>query len=128
MKLLLDTHIFIWYILDSQRLNPTIRLLIDDEDNELLLSIASIWEMVIKHSSGKLSLGMPFDLFIEQQLSVNTIELLKINLEHINVVASLPFHHRDPFERILIAQAIVEQISILSADSVFDNYPIERLF
>ncbi|MFB8788201.1 MAG: type II toxin-antitoxin system VapC family toxin [Potamolinea sp.] len=128
MRLLLDTHIFIWYILDNRKISPTVRALIDDQDNEILLSIASIWEMAIKHSSGKLSFGMPFELFIEQQLSVNTIELLKINLDHINVVASLPFHHRDPFDRLLIAQTMVEQIPILSADSVFDNYLIERLF
>lgn len=127
MRLLLDTHIFIWYILDSRKLSPTARALIDAQDNEILLSIASIWEMAIKHSSGKLSFGMPFELFIEQQLSVNTIELLNINLDHINVVASLPFHHRDPFDRLLIAQAMVEQLPILSADSVFDTYPIERL-
>lgn len=128
MRLLLDTHIFIWYILDSRKLSPTVRALIDAQDNEILLSIASIWEMAIKHSRGKLSFGMPFEFFIEQQLSVNTIELLNINLDHINVVASLPFHHRDPFDRLLIAQAMVEQIPILSADSVFDNYLIERLF
>lgn len=128
MRLLIDTHIFIWYILDSQKLSPTVRTLIDAQDNEILLSIASIWEMAIKHSSGKLSFGMPFDLFIEQQLSINTIELLNINLDHIKVVASLPCHHRDPFGRLLITQVMVEQIPIVSADSVFDNYSIERLF
>ncbi len=128
MRLLLDTHIFIWYILDSRKLSPTVRALIDAQDNEILLSIASIWEMAIKHSSGKLSFGMPFEFFIEQQVRPNGIELLNINLDHINVVASLPFHHRDPFDRLLIAQAMVEQIPILSADSVFDNYLIERLF
>lgn len=126
MRQLLDTHSFIWFVMGNPRITPRVRALI--EDNENLLSIASIWEMAIKHSSGKLSFGIPFELFIEQQVRPNGIELLNINLDHINVVASLPFHHRDPFDRLLIAQAMVEQIPILSADSVFDNYRMERLF
>jgi len=126
MRQLLDTHSFIWFVMGNPRITPRVRALI--EDNENLLSIASIWEMAIKHSSGKLSFGIPFELFIEQQVRPNGIELLNINLDHINVVASLPFHHRDPFDRLLIAQAMVEQIPILSADSVFDNYLMERLF
>ena len=84
--------------------------------------------MAIKHSSGKLSFGLPFRVFIEQQLSLNSIELLNINLDHIDVVATLPFHHRDPFDRLLIAQAIADKILILSADSAFDAYPINRLW
>lgn len=126
MRQLLDTHSFIWFVMGNPRITPRVRALI--EDNENLLSIASIWEMAIKHSSGKLSFGIPFELFIEQQVRPNGIELLNINLDHINVVASLPFHHRDPFDRLLIAQTMVEPIPILSADSVFDNYLIERLF
>jgi PIN domain nuclease of toxin-antitoxin system len=128
MKLLLDTHCFIWYVMDSPQLNTRVRSLIDDEDNEILLSIASVWEMAIKHSTGKLNFGLPFMVFVEQQLSVNNIELLNINLDHIAVVATLPFHHRDPFDRLIIAQAIVGQLPILSADSVFDAYAIERFW
>ncbi len=128
MKLLLDTHIFIWYVLDIQKLSATVRALIDDEDNDILLSTASIWEMAIKQSTGKLSFILPFKEFIEQQLSVNKFNLLEIKIDHINVVATLPFHHRDPFDRLLIAQSIVEQIPILSADSAFDAYPINRIW
>jgi PIN domain nuclease of toxin-antitoxin system len=128
MKLLLDTHSFIWYVMDNPKLSTRGRELIDDEDNEILLSIASIWEMAIKHSSSKLSFGLPFIVFVEQQLSLNNIGLLNINLDHIAVVATLPFHHRDPFDRLIIAQAMVEQLPILSADSVFDAYPIQRLW
>lgn len=94
--------------------------------NEKLLSTASVWEMAIKHSNSKLSFGQPFKVFIDQQLNLNSIELLNINLDHIDIVATLPLHHRDPFDRLLIAQAIVEQIPILSADSAFDAYPIGR--
>jgi PIN domain nuclease of toxin-antitoxin system len=96
MRLLIDTHTFIWYISDSPRLSTTARTLIDDEDNEILLSIASLWEMAIKYSLGKLSLAMPFDELIPQQLSINAIALLNIELNHLAVVSTLPFHHRDP--------------------------------
>lgn len=128
MRLLLDTHIFIWYVMDIRKISARVRTLIDDEDNDILLSTASIWEMAIKHSSGKLSFGLPFRIFIEQQLSLNSIELLSINLDHIDVIAALPFHHRDPFDRLLITQSMVERIPILSADSAFDAYPVTRLW
>ncbi|MBD1835038.1 type II toxin-antitoxin system VapC family toxin [Funiculus sociatus GB2-A5] len=126
MRQLLDTHSFIWFVMGNPRISPRLRSLI--EDNQNLLSIASVWEMAIKHSSGKLSFGLPFRIFIEQQLSLNSIELLSINLDHIDVIAALPFHHRDPFDRLLIAQSMVERIPILSADSAFDAYPITRLW
>ena len=128
MKLLLDTHIFIWYALDIQRLTAQVRALVDDENNEILLSTASIWEMAIKQSTGKLSFSLPFKMFIMQQLSFNNFNLLEIKIDHLAIVATLPLHHRDPFERLLIAQSIVEQIPILSADSAFDAYPINRIW
>lgn len=128
MRLLLDTHVFIWYILDIQKLRVTVRALIDDEDNEILLSTASIWEMAIKQSTGKLSFNLPFKVFITQQLSLNDFNLLDITIDHIAVVAALPFHHCDPFARLLVAQAMVEQIPILSTDSAFNAYPINRLW
>jgi PIN domain nuclease of toxin-antitoxin system len=128
MRLLLDTHIFIWYVTDNPKLSATTRALIDKGDNDILLSIVSIWEIAIKHSAGKLSFALPFRMFIEQQLRENSIELLNINLEHIEVVESLPFHHRDPFDRLIVAQAMVERMPVLSADSIFDAYPIRRLW
>lgn len=128
MRLLLDTHTFIWFVTDSLKLSLTVKKLIEDENNEKLLSTASVWEMAIKHSSGKLNFGQPFRVFIEQQTSLNSIDLLIINLDHINVVATLSLHHRDPFDRLLIAQARVELIPILSADSAFNSYPIQRLW
>lgn len=126
MRQLLDTHTFIWFVMGNPRINPEVRERI--ENNENLLSIASVWEMAIKHSSGKLSFELPFMMFIEQQLSVNNIGLLDINLGHISVIATLPFHHRDPFDRIIISQAMVEQLPILSADTAFDSYTIERFW
>lgn len=128
MRLLLDTHIFIWYVTDNPKLSATTRALIDEGDNDILLSIVSIWEIAIKQSAGKLCFALPFGVFIEQQLRDNSIELLNINLEYIEVVESLPFHHRDPFDRLIIAQAMVERIPVLSADAIFDAYPIRRLW
>ena len=128
MRFLLDTHTFIWFVTDNPKLSDTSRGLINDGNNEILLSTASIWEMAIKQSTGKLSFGLPFRVFIEQQISLNRIDILNINLDHIEVVVTLPFHHRDPFDRLIIAQAMVEQIPILSADSVLDAYSIQRLW
>ena len=128
MKLLLDTHTFIWFVTDSPKLSPMAKELIEDELNEKLLSIASVWEMAIKQSIGKLNLIAPFKDFIEPQIKQNSINLLQISILHLNVVASLPLHHRDPFDRLIIAQSIVEQIPIVGIDKLFDAYPIQRLW
>ncbi|MEH2456456.1 type II toxin-antitoxin system VapC family toxin [Nostoc sp.] len=126
MRQLLDTHIFIWFVMGDPRISISMRSQI--ENNENLLSIASVWEMAIKHSIRKLNFGLAFDEFIEQQIIRNGIELLPITIDHITIVATLPLHHRNPFDRILIAQSVVENIPILSADKSFDAYPIEHLW
>ncbi len=128
MRLLLDTHTFIWFFKGNTQLNNQIRVLIEDENNEKLISTASIWEMAIKQSIGKLSFNRQFENFITQQLSLSDFNLLEIKIDDLVVVAKLPLHHRAPFDRLLIAQAIVEQIPILSADYAFDAYPIQRLW
>jgi len=128
MRPLLDTHTFIWFFTGNTKISNQARALIENQDNEKLLSTASVWEIAIKQSTGKLSFHVPFEVFIKQQLSLNDFNLLNINLDHLAVVATLPFHHRDPFDRLLIAQSIVEKIPILSVDSAFDAYPIERLW
>ena len=128
MRLLLDTHTFIWYVTDNPRLSAHVKLLIEDENNEKLVSIASIWEMAIKHSIGRLNFSLPFMEFVGQQLTVSNIGLLEINLQHIEVVASLPLHHRDPFDRLIIAQSMAEQIPILSVDAICDAYAIARVW
>ncbi|TEU17265.1 MAG: type II toxin-antitoxin system VapC family toxin [Anaerolineales bacterium] len=128
MRLLLDTHSFLWFISGSTSLSPTARALIEDASNQPLLSVASLWEMAIKLSLGKLSLAQPFEVLIPQQMRLNGIKLLGIEIEHTAAVSKLPFHHRDPFDRLLIAQAIVEQMPIVSADTAFDTYPVKRLW
>jgi PIN domain nuclease of toxin-antitoxin system len=128
MRVMIDTHIFIWYVQNSQRLNSSVVNLINDGKNDILFSTASVWEMAIKQSTGKLNLGVPYASFIEEQMRLNNMELLPIKLEHLEVVTSLPFHHRDPFDRLLISQALVENIPILSIDVAFDDYPVQRLW
>ena len=127
MKLLLDTHIFLWFIIGSPNLSTPARELIEDVANEKFVSAASLWEIAIKSSLGKLSLSAPFAELIPQQLSLNGFELLHIEIDHAAIVATLPFHHRDPFDRLLIAQSMVEKMPIVSVDAMFDAYPIARL-
>jgi PIN domain nuclease of toxin-antitoxin system len=128
MKLLLDTHTFLWFIMGSSRLIKKACELIEDVNNERLLSIASLWEMAIKISLGKLTLVEPFEVLIPRQLKLNRIELLNIKIEHIATVAVLPFYHRDPFDRLLIAQFMVGRLPLLSADESMDNYPMKRIW
>jgi len=128
MRLLLDTHSFLWFVSGNPQIRSSARMLIEDVSNQPFLSVASLWEMAIKMSLGKLSLGQPFETLIPQQLSLNGIALLGITISHTAVVARLPFHHRDPFDRLLVAQAMTEQMSIVSGDTAFDAYAVTRLW
>jgi PIN domain nuclease of toxin-antitoxin system len=126
MRQLLDTHTFIWFVTGSDRINSKVREQIENNDN--LLSIASLWEIAIKCSIGKLDLELSIEQLVEEQIIANGIELLDITTEHIAFVANLPFHHRDPFDRLIIAQAKVEQIPIVGMDKIFDSYSVQRLW
>jgi PIN domain nuclease of toxin-antitoxin system len=126
VRQLLDTHTFLWFVMGNPRITPKIRAQI--EDNENFVSVVSVWEIAIKSGIGKLNLDLPFDDFIDRQIDPNGIQLLDIKLEHLKVVATLPLHHRDPFDRLLIAQSIVEEIVLISADSVFSLYPVQRMW
>ncbi|MBD2771520.1 PIN domain-containing protein [Iningainema tapete] len=128
MKLLLDTHVFIWSAGTPEKLSQRARELLLDTSNTLVLSIASIWEIQIKLQLGKLRLNSPLPNLIESQQQTNNLQLLPIELAHIWALANLPNHHRDPFDRLLIAQSIVEHIPILSADSALDAYQTQRLW
>jgi PIN domain nuclease of toxin-antitoxin system len=128
MKLLLDTHTFLWFVTADPALSGEAKRLIEAPENAVILSVASSWEMAIKVSLGKLAISQPFDAFMTHQFHLNSIDLLNITVGHAAVIATLPFHHRDPFDRLLIAQAMVEQLPILSADVVFDAYGIARLW
>ncbi len=125
MRYLLDTHTFLWFVNDDSQLSIDAKNLLES-DVDLLLSVGSLWEIAIKVSIGKLSLPDSYDKFIPQQMALNDIEMLPLNLAHLEVVVTLPLHHRDPFDRLLIAQAMVENLPIVSADGMFDNYGVNR--
>lgn len=128
MRLLLDTHTFLWFVSDDNKLSATARLMIEDGDNEVMVSLASIWEIAIKVSIGKLLLAEPVESFVNAQIERNDIQLLPIHLSHAIKVATLPFHHRDPFDRLLVAQGLVEQLPIVGADNIFNDYGIHRIW
>ena len=124
MRLLLDTHTFGWFVNDNPKLNGRLKDLIEDTSNDSYLSVASLWEMSIKFNLGKLTLDPNYEEFVEREVKTSTIQLLNIELEHLRVNSTLPFHHRDPFDRLIIAQSIVEEIPIVSVDSAFDKYSV----
>ncbi|MCM0594212.1 MAG: type II toxin-antitoxin system VapC family toxin [Gloeotrichia echinulata DEX184] len=128
MNILLDTHVFIWSTGNPDRLSQRVTNLLTDTSNTWMLSIASVWEMQIKLQLGKLNLNSSLSVLIDNQQRVNNLQLLPIELTHIYALTNLPNHHRDPFDRLLIAQAIVEQVPIVSIDSAFDGYAIQRLW
>jgi PIN domain nuclease of toxin-antitoxin system len=128
MRLLLDTHTFLWFILDELSLSAAARNLIIDPLNEIEISPATYWEVAIKVGIGKYSLAEPVELFFERELAMNQFRILPIEPRHVAPLTTLPMHHRDPFDRLMIAQAMVEQIPIVSADAIFDAYPIQRLW
>jgi PIN domain nuclease of toxin-antitoxin system len=128
MKILLDTHAFIWWTLTPDKLSLNGLNLIENQENILYLSIASIWEMQIKISINKLHFDNPLLEIITYQQNINNIQIFPIELEHIWQLKNLPLHHRDPFDRMLIAQAMTEKMPILSIDSIFQNYSVNTIW
>lgn len=125
MRVLLDTHAFLWWITDDDRLSEKAREIISDGRNELLFSAASGWEISIKAGLGRLELPKDLESFVADQLARNSIEALPIYLRHALRVHKLPDHHHDPFDRILVSQAILEETPLLSADPQITHYPVE---
>jgi PIN domain nuclease of toxin-antitoxin system len=128
VKFLLDTHVLIWFIMGNTRLPASLRTVIETVENQRLVSVASLWEIAIKMSLGKLDMGAPFEQLIPGQLIANRMEILPISVAHLYQVAQLPFHHRDPFDRLLIAQSLSEKLPILSRDATFDHYAVQRIW
>ncbi|MDY7005759.1 MAG: type II toxin-antitoxin system VapC family toxin [Cyanobacteriota bacterium] len=128
MRLLLDTHSLIWFFAGSSNLSDTGRNLMENPTHQKLISLASVWEMAIKQSKGKLTLSSPLESYIEAKIKLEDFTTLPINLKHLSLISNLPFHHNDPFDRLLIAQAITEKIPILSRDSIFDKYNVNRIW
>jgi len=128
MRVLLDTNSFLWFISGSNRLSIDAQRFIADLDNQLVLSLASLWEIAIKISIGKLELLQPFDQLIPQQLKENDIHVMPIELSHLTKILGLPFHHRDPFDRLIIAQALTEGLCVISPDIVFSKYSVKLIW
>lgn len=124
MQFLIDTHTLLWFVTDDLKLSRNALRLIENETNIAILSMA----IAIKFSIGKLTLQQPFQIFIDEQIQINDFQLLNIQPPHISILSSLPLHHRDPFDRMLIAQSIAEGLPIISADTAFDVYGVTRLW
>ena len=128
MNFLLDTHAFLWFIWDDPLLSATARDVIVEPSHRKLVSIASCWKIAIKTGLGKLDLGESSQAFLSRELAINNFELLPISLEHATAVEGLPQFHRDPFDRMLVAQAQSLHCAIVSADAVLDQYGVGRIW
>jgi PIN domain nuclease of toxin-antitoxin system len=128
MKLLLDTHTLLWFIAGDSRLSQTARTLIEDATQVKHVSAASLWVTAIKISIGKMSLATTFEQLFRHQLTINGFTFLPIEIKLASALITLPFHHRDPFDRIIIAQATEENMKIVSVDAAFDDYSVTRLW
>ncbi len=129
MSFLLDTSSFLWFIYEERRLSLAAMTLLEDSGNAIYLSLASIWEIAIKANLGRgLELRQPFAEFIDYQLNTNRFQVLNINISHLKQVADLPLIHRDPFDRLLIAQSLAENLPIITNDRAFDAYQIQRVW
>lgn len=128
MRVLLDTHAFLWWIADDPKLSPRAREIFAGGDNELFFSAASAWEIAIKTQIGRLKLPEKPDRFVPDQFSINAIKSLPIQINHALHVATLPDHHQDPFDRLLVAQAQLEGFPILSADPQIGKYRVDVIW
>lgn len=126
--LLLDTHAMLWFFWDDPQLSADAKAAIEDPNNRKLVSVASCWEVAIKVGLGKLDLGESSRTFLLREIARNNFELLNITLDHATTVEGLPLHHRDPFDRLLIAQSMAEDLQVVGADPSFDAYGVKRLW
>ena len=123
-----DTHALIWYVDQDQLLSPAAHAAITNPSNDLLLSSGSIWEIAIKVGLKKLTLSLPFRAWIEKAIADLGLSILPITVEYADAQAVLPNHHRDPFDRLLLAQAQIESVPVVSADVTLDSYGIARIW
>jgi PIN domain nuclease of toxin-antitoxin system len=128
MSVILDTHTFLWAVDDYDQLSPAAHAALADPSQRLFVSTATVWELAIKVSLGKLSLSLPYHDWMIQSISDFSITVLPLSIEHADILSRLEFHHRDPFDRALIAQATSESWPIVSCDTTFDAYGIARIW
>jgi len=128
VKLLLDTPTFLWWVAGSDELSCKARSAVGSARNECFVSVASGWEIAIKVSLGKLRIDGALDRFLPEQLAANGFQALAIDFRHTALVATLPFHHRDPYDRLLVAQAVEEDLAMVTADPVVVKYGVKRVW
>ena len=128
MRLLLDTHAFLWFILDDPQLSFAAKKLIEDPMNDIEISPASYWEIAIKIKIKKYALPQPYRHFIETQIADNDFHILPIEPKYTTLLTTMALHHKDPFDRLLVAQALTENIPIISIDAKLDAYSVKRLW
>ena len=128
MRVLIDTHTLLWFVLNDPQLSRAADALITDPTNDVFVSPATYWEIAIKVGKKKLDLFAPYDDFMNRGIQGNDFEILPIETRHTSLLTSMPMHHNDPFDRLLIAQALVEQMPIVSVDTAFDSYGVTRLW
>jgi PIN domain nuclease of toxin-antitoxin system len=128
VRLLLDTHAFLWFVLDDPQLSATAQAVIVDPLNNIEVSPASYWEIAIKIKLGKYTLPESYQAFMEREIADNDFRILPIEPKHTALLTTMPLHHKDPFDRLLVAQATVEGIPLVSADPQLDAYVITRIW
>lgn len=128
MRALLDTHAFLWWNTNDAQLSPAARKFIENPNNILLLSVVSVWEIVIKYKLGKLPLPESPEIYIPKRLEYYQFQILPVNLSHVLRITHLAPHHSDPFDRLLIAQSQSEKISIITVDKKIQQYSVEIIW
>ena len=128
MRLLIDTHAFLWFLLDDPKRQVTARGLIGGPNKDIEVSQATYWEIAIKITLGRDALPEPFEVFIEREIAINDFHILHITPKHVAALTTMPFQHRDPFDRLLVAQATAEGLALVSTDAIFDQYGIARVW
>jgi PIN domain nuclease of toxin-antitoxin system len=128
MKMMLDTHTFLWFVLDDRQLSESAKTFIEDLANEVYISPASFWEIAIKVRLGKLDLHSSYDDFMHRGIVGNGFAILPIEPRHTSLLTTLPLYHKDPFDRLLVAQAKIESMTIVSADDALDAYGVKRVW
>jgi PIN domain nuclease of toxin-antitoxin system len=128
MRVLLDTHVLLWWLLDEDVIPLAARAAIADEANDTFVSAASAWEIAIKYKTGKLPSAAPLMVNLENAILDEGFGGMSVTLRHGELAGSLPLHHKDPFDRILIAQALAESLTLISNERLFDNYGVTRLW
>ncbi|WP_419547107.1 type II toxin-antitoxin system VapC family toxin [Microcystis sp.] len=128
MNILLDSHTLIWFSQNSPQLSSSAIEILEDRNNLLFLSLVRVWEIQIKVQLGKLNLDISLSEIVKDQTKINDVQILPLKLSHIWTLDTLPYYHKDPFDRLLISQAITENLIILGVDPVFDSYPVQKIW